>query len=56
MKNSGVGKQLEFRALLFVPHRPSFDLYETKKKCNKMKLHVHRVFMMDDCDELIPEW
>lgn len=48
------GTQL-FTGIIFIPKVRPFDLFDRDQK-GGLRLHVKRVFIMDECDKLLPEW
>ncbi|RDI61640.1 molecular chaperone HtpG [Nocardia pseudobrasiliensis] len=45
----------EYQALLFIPTNAPFDLFMREAK-RGVQLYVRRVFIMDNCEELMPEY
>ena len=46
---------IEFTNLLFAPSTPPFDLFDPERN-SKINLYINRVFITDDCNDLVPKW
>src|SRR5207237_2850359 len=45
----------QFTGLLYLPQRAPFDIHNPKRR-RGVRLFVRRVFIMDDCEDLVPPW
>ena len=46
---------IEFTNLLFAPSTPPFDLFDPERN-SKINLYINRVFITEDCNDLVPKW
>lgn len=53
--NFNVQGNLEYNAILFIPQVPPYDLY-TREYKRGLQLYTKNVFIMDKCEELIPQY
>ena len=47
---------LEFKALLYLPSKAPFDMFQHEGVKHGINLYVKRVFIMDNCEALVPRY
>jgi len=56
IKHILVEGQLDYKAILFVPRRAPFGLFQSQREKENMKLYVKKIFVLDGCSQLVPEY
>ncbi|PPR41630.1 MAG: Chaperone protein HtpG [Alphaproteobacteria bacterium MarineAlpha5_Bin12] len=46
---------LNYNSLLYFPSKQPIDLFNPDRK-NKIKLYIQKIFITDDCENIIPNW
>ncbi len=46
---------ISYKALIYFPTNQPMDLFNAERK-NKIKLYVQKVFITDECEDIIPNW
>lgn len=47
---------MEFMGIIYIPKKPPHDIFAPNKNKKNFKLYVKKIFIMDNCNELIPDW
>ena len=48
--------QTEFKALIYIPQKPMWEMLVQDQRPHGLQLYVRRVFITDNCEELLPRY
>lgn len=56
VKQFNIEGNVEFKGILYIPKKAPFDMFSAHTKKTNVKLFAKKVFIMDNCEELVPDW